>query len=57
MLTIEQIRERAAGIKRTHIAEQTGLHYHTVRMALQRGTNPSYSTVKKLSDWLEARHA
>lgn len=57
MLTIEQIRDRAAGMKRTFIAEQTGLHYHTVRMALMRGTNPSYSTVKALSDWLEARQA
>lgn len=40
----------------TYISEKTGLHYHTVRHALKPDTNPSYETVKALSDWLESRH-
>ena len=57
MMTIEQIRKQTEGTSRAYIAEQVGLHYHTVRLALTEGTNPSYSTVKTLSDWLEARQS
>jgi DNA-binding phage protein len=56
-MTIEQIRKQTEGTSRAYIAEQVGLHYHTVRLALTEGTNPSYSTVKLLSDWLEARQS
>lgn len=55
MLNIEQIRHQCEGVKVTHISEKTGLHYHTVRHALKPDTNPSYDTVKALSDWLESR--
>lgn len=55
MLTIDYIREKCLGMKMMHIAAKTGLHYHTVRTALTAGSNPSYETVKALSDWLEER--
>lgn len=57
MLNIEQIREQSQGITISFIAAKTGLHYHTVRHALQEGTNPSYETVKALSDFHEERAA
>lgn len=55
MLTIEKIRAQTAGMKVSYLSEKTGLHYHTVRHALKPGTNPSYETVKALSDYLESR--
>lgn len=55
MLTIEEIREKCQGMKFSYIAEQTRINYHTVRYALAIDSNPSYDTVKRLSDWLESR--
>jgi DNA-binding phage protein len=55
MLTIQEIRSRATGIRYSYLAEKTGLSYHTVRHALKPGTNPSYETAKALSDYFEGR--
>ncbi len=56
MLTIEEIRERLIDRRLAMIAEVTGIHYATIQ-AIRNGkvTNPSYETVKALSDYLQGK--
>jgi hypothetical protein len=53
MLTIEQITKALEDRKLRVVARETGLHYHTLRR-IKHGetTNPSFGTVKLLSDYL-----
>lgn len=53
MLTLEQIQEALKERKLKIVAEKTGLAYDTVRrVAYGHFKEPSYSVVKRLSDYL-----
>lgn len=52
-MTLLEIRERLSDRNLTTVAERTGLSYPTVYMiAKGRQTNPSYSTIEKLTQYL-----
>lgn len=54
MLTIEEIRERLQDRRLAMVADTTGIHYATLQaIRIGKVTNPSYDTVKALSDYLE----
>jgi predicted transcriptional regulator len=52
MLTLEQIKQKLEDANLKRVAEKAGVHYNSL-YGLMRGRNPSYDTVKKLSDYLE----
>jgi len=52
MLTLLQIQEKMADRKVRAVAEGTGLHHQVIYDALKAGSNPTYKTVKALSDYL-----
>lgn len=52
MLTLLQIQERMADRKVRAVADATGLHHQVIYDALKPQANPSYRTVKLLSDYL-----
>lgn len=52
MLTLEQIKERLQDSNLAKVAQKAGIHYNSL-YGLMKGRNPSYDTVKKLSDYLE----
>lgn len=55
MLTLEEIKQRLKGRNLKYIHSVTGLSYDVIwRIANDKATQPSYYTVKKLSDYLEA---
>jgi hypothetical protein len=56
MLDLEQIREMLADRRIDIVASETNLGYTTVR-EVRSGTqdNPTYKTVKALSDYLEGK--
>jgi hypothetical protein len=56
MMTIEEIREALRWRKLTVIAEETGLSYQTI-WRITAGESASYTTVKKLSDYLSRKAA
>lgn len=53
MLTVEKIKEHLQDRRLLVISEATGIHYATI-LAIKTGrvTNPSYETVRALSDYL-----
>lgn len=54
MLTLEEIRGRLVDRRLRMIAEKVGVHYQTILKIRDRvEANPTYETVKKLSDYLE----
>ena len=58
MLTLNEIREAMADRKISAVARSTGLHYNVVYRAItDKSCNPSYETVKALSDYLEGSAA
>lgn len=56
MLTLEQIKNALQDRNLRRVAELSGLHYNTVRL-IARGEikDPSYESVRKLVDYLEAQ--
>lgn len=52
MLTLLQIQEKMADRKVRAVADATGLHHQVIYDALKEGANPTYRTVKALSDYL-----
>lgn len=56
MLTIEEIREKLLDRRLQMLADATGIHYATIQ-AIRNGrvTNPSYETIKALSDYFEGK--
>lgn len=55
MLTLEQIRTALSDRNLSEVSRQTGMHYNVVyRAATDRTQNPSYETVKALSDYLDS---
>lgn len=57
MLTIERIRELLLDRRLAMVADSTGIHYATIQ-AIRNGkvTNPSYETVRLLSDYFEGKN-
>ena len=54
MLKIEEIRRRLLDRRLSMVADATGIHYATIQ-AIRNGKviNPSYETVRLLSEYLE----
>jgi len=57
MLTIEEIRNMLLDRRLAMVADATGIHYATIQ-AIKSGrvTNPSYETVKALSEYFEEKN-
>lgn len=56
MLTLPEIQEKLKGTNLSEAARETGIHPSMMwRIANEEGQNPQYKTIKKLSDYLEAR--
>ena len=55
MFTAEQIRQQLQDANLRKLSEKLDLHYMTVWRFMQGDRNPSYSTVKALSDYLVSR--
>jgi transcriptional regulator with XRE-family HTH domain len=54
MKTLDQIRAALADRNLQAVAQAAGIHYNTVReVANNKDANPTYKTLKKLSDYLE----
>tara|TARA_R110000868_G_scaffold161739_4_gene392612 strand:- start:831 stop:1016 length:186 start_codon:yes stop_codon:yes gene_type:complete len=56
MRTLQQIREALKDRRLSVVSEATGLHYNTLRQLRDdEDHSPSYDTVRKLNEYLEAR--
>lgn len=56
MMTLEQIRAALQDRMPAKVARATGLHYNTIRDVRNNpGANPSHSTLRALSDYLEGQ--
>jgi transcriptional regulator with XRE-family HTH domain len=57
MMKIERIRELLLDRRLAMVADATGIHYATIQ-AIRNGkvTNPSYETVRLLSEYLEDKN-
>lgn len=53
MFTLAQIQEKMADRKVRAVADATGLHHQVIYDALKAGANPTYKTVKALSDYFQ----
>ncbi len=53
MLTLEEIKKRLAESNLKAVAKKAGVHYNSLYRLTKADANPSYDTVKKLSDYLE----
>ncbi len=53
MLTLVEIQTRLADRKVRAVSEATGLHHQVIYDALKPAANPTYRTVKALSDYLK----
>jgi transcriptional regulator with XRE-family HTH domain len=57
MLTIEEIRERLKDRNLRAVSEFTGVNYAALCNIYKGASNPSYRTLKTLSDYLTQRAA
>ena len=56
MMTLEEVREKLVDRRIDMVADATGLHYGTVQeIRSGKNDNPSYKTVKALSDYFEGK--
>lgn len=56
MMTLEEVREQLLDRRIDMVADATGLHYSTVcEVRSGKNENPSYKTVKALSDYFEEK--
>lgn len=53
MMTLDQIKETLKNYKLNRVAKAAGVDRHVLYRMMKESANPSYETVKKLSDWLE----
>lgn len=53
MLTVEQIRERLQHSNLKAVSEAVGIHYNTLYRLMNTDADPSYKTVKTVSDYLQ----
>jgi len=54
-MTLKQIKEKLADSNLSRVAEACGLHYNVVTRLMKGETDPRYSTVEALTNYLEAR--
>lgn len=54
MLTLEQVKLRLEDRNLHHVAERVGIHRQTIYRIVNGTTEPSYETLRKLSEYLEA---
>ena len=57
MLTINEVKQRLADANLRRVAVKAGVHPATVYRFMQPDSQPSYETVKLLSDYLTAQEA
>ncbi len=56
MLTLEEVQNKLKDRRLKIVANETGLSYDTVRrIAYGHFKDPSYSVIKKISDYLEGK--
>ena len=56
MMTLEEVREQLLDRRIDMVADATGLHYSTVYdVRSGKNKNPTYSTIKALSDYFEGK--
>jgi hypothetical protein len=56
MMTLEQIKMALIDLRPSIVAEETGLHFNTVRDVRDNpDVNPTYRVLKSLSDYLTNR--
>ena len=55
MLTLDTIKEQLKDSNLMAVSKSAGVHYNSL-YSLMKGSNPSYSTVKALSDYLENKN-
>lgn len=56
MMTIDDIRQQLKDLRPKRVAEATGLHANSIRDIRDNPeANPTYRTLKALSEYLEAR--
>lgn len=54
MMTLETVKRRLEPMNLRRVAQETGIHENALYRLMRDKTRPSYETVKRLSDWLEA---
>lgn len=57
MLTLEEIKERLSDRNLREVSKRTGVGYanlHAIKAGIR--SNPTYSVLKPLSDYLEGKH-
>lgn len=52
MMTLEKIKQGLENYKLNRVAREAGVDKCTLYRMMRENSNPSYETVKKLSDWL-----
>lgn len=55
MKTLEEIKAALEDSNLKTVAAKSGVHYNALYRLMREQVNPSYETVKKLSDYLEGR--
>lgn len=56
MLTIEQVRAHLDDTNLKALSKKIEIHYNTLYSAIKGNGNPSYDTVKKISDYIENKN-
>lgn len=54
-MTLEQIKSRLEAYNLRKVADACGIHYNALTRLMRGDTDPRYSTVQKLSMYLEAQ--
>lgn len=54
-MTLEQIKSRLGDYNLRKVADACGIHYNALTRLMKGDTDPRYSTVEKLSAYLEAQ--
>lgn len=53
MLTVEEIRAKLEDRHIKKVAQKSGVHYNVIYRLMSGQSNPSYETLKKLTEYLE----
>lgn len=55
MLTVEEIKQKLEDRNVQVVARKTGIHFNTIHRLQHGSTRPSYATLERLSEYLEAK--
>lgn len=55
MKTLEEIRWELSDRNLKAVSERTGVHYNALLRLYNENSNPSYETVRKISEYLEGK--